>query len=203
MKGFFVAFEGIDGVGKSTQAGLLAAALAGKGYPVLSTREPGGTALGEKLRGLLLDRALAPAPWTEVFLYAACRAQHVAEKIRPALEKGHVVIADRFLDSTLAYQGFGRGLALEELERISLLAAGGLVPDLTVLLDMPVEEALGRLAGRPDRLEGEGREFFRRVRRGYLWLAARHPDRYLVLDARLSPLELHRAILEAFEVKAR
>lgn len=203
MKGFFVVFEGIDGVGKTTQARLLASSLAQRGYPVLSTREPGGTDLGEGIRGLLLDRTLAPVPWAEVFLYAASRAHHVATKIRPALEKGYVVVCDRFLDSTLAYQGFGRGLDLEELERINLLAAGDLVPDLTVLLDMPVEEALGRLSGRLDRLEREDVEFFCRVRQGYLWLAEKHPWRYMVLDARQDPLELQKMTLAAIEVKMR
>ncbi|MBE3588559.1 MAG: dTMP kinase [Thermoanaerobacteraceae bacterium] len=204
MKGFFIAFEGMDGVGKTTQVQLLAESLQKKGWAVTVTREPGGTPAGERIRGLLLDPALAGlTPLAEVLLYAAARAEHVARKIIPDLEAGRVVISDRFVDSTLAYQGYGRGLDLPALSGINRLAAGSLVPHLTVLLDMPVEEALARLPAGADRLERESGAFFRRVRRGFLELRLRDPQRYLLLDGRLPPLELHGRILRVVEERLK
>ncbi|RKO67965.1 dTMP kinase [Desulfofundulus salinus] len=200
MKGFFVVFEGIDGAGKTTQARLLAQALVQRGHPVVLTREPGGTPVGEKIRSLLLDPVLAGlTPLAEALLYAGARAELVASTIRPALAGGRVVISDRFVDSSLAYQGYGRCLDLKELEQLNALATGGLVPDLTVLLDMPAAEALARLTGRADRIEQERLDFFDRVRWGYRQLVKRAPQRYLVLDGRLGCRELHRQILKAVE----
>ncbi|AEG13686.1 Thymidylate kinase [Desulfofundulus kuznetsovii DSM 6115] len=200
MKGLFIVFEGIDGAGKTTQARLLATALIRRGHPVVLTREPGGTPVGEKIRSLLLDPVLAGLnPLAEALLYAGARAELVARIIRPALAQGRVVISDRFVDSSLAYQGYGRCLDLKELEQLNALATGKLVADLTVLLDMPAAGALARLAGRADRIERERQDFFDRVRRGYLQLVKRAPERYLVLDGRLDRRELHRQILKAVE----
>ncbi|WP_282434525.1 dTMP kinase [Desulfotomaculum copahuensis] len=193
-------FEGIDGTGKTTQVNLLARALSGRGLPVLVTREPGGTAAAEAIRRLLLDPAgESLEPLTEVLLYAAARAQHVARKIRPALAAGRVVLCDRFADATLAYQGFGRGLEIGALAGLNALAAGGLVPALTFLLDMPPAEALARLKRPADRMEREGIEFYRQVRRGYLELAAREPGRYRVIDARPAAGTVHGLVLAAVE----
>ena len=178
----FLTLEGIEGSGKSTQARRLAATL---GPGVVLTREPGGTALGRGVRGLLLDpvhRGMAPA--AEMLLFFADRAQHVAEVIRPALAQGQVVISDRYTDSSLAYQGYGRGLRLDLIYAMHEAGTGGLWPDLTLLLDLPAEQGLGRVAsrGRHDRLEAEVLEFHERVRQGYLELAGREPQRWVVLD---------------------
>lgn len=181
---------------------MLAGALSGKGFPVLVTREPGGTAAAEAIRRLLLDPAgESLEPLTEVLLYAAARAQHVARTIRPALTAGRVVLCDRFSDATLAYQGFGRGLTVGKLTGLNELAAGGLVPALTILLDMPPEEALARLRRPADRIEREGMEFYQRVRRGYLELAAREPGCYRIIDARPAAGTVHGLVLAAVEEK--
>lgn len=177
-------FEGGDAVGKSTQAAALQAWLQQQGHDVLRTREPGGTELGEALRELVLHREWAIAPRAEALLYAADRAHHVATVVRPALERGEVVIQDRYLDSSVAYQGSGRVLDPAEVRRLSLWAAEGLVPDLTVLLDLPAEVARSRRSGRGyDRLEAEEDAFHERVRIAFLGLAEAEPDRFLVLDA--------------------
>lgn len=183
MTGLFAVFEGVDGSGKSTQAARLAGWLERAGHQALLTREPGATPLGAALRELLLAGRVEVAPRAELLLYAADRAQHVADVIEPALRAGRVVVSDRFADSTVAYQGAGRGLPVEEVEAVARLAAGGLVPDLTVLLDLDPELAAGRLAGPGDRLEREAAAFHRRVRACFLSLAGRAPERYLVLDA--------------------
>lgn len=190
--GFFITFEGIEGCGKTTQLQRLAAKLQATGEAVLITREPGGCAIADALRAILLDSANhAMAPTTELLLYAAARAQHVAEVIRPALEAGRIVLCDRFSDATLAYQGYGRGLDRELIGELNRVATGGLNPDLTLLLDFPAEEGLERARQRnagsdgPDegRFEAEALPFHRRVRDGYLALAAAE-DRFRVIDAR-------------------
>ena len=190
--GFFITFEGIEGCGKTTQLQRLAAALTAAGQAVLVTREPGGCAIADALRAVLLDSAnQAMAPTTELLLYAAARAQHVAEVIRPALAEGRIVLCDRFSDATLAYQGYGRGLDRELIRELNRVATGGLVPDLTVLLDFPAEEGLARARQRnagssgPDegRFEAESLAFHRRVREGYLALATAAP-RFRIVDAR-------------------
>lgn len=182
-RGLFIAFEGGDGAGKSTQSRLLGAAL-GTRYTVLHTREPGGTELGHRIRELLLhgeDGSVSPR--AEALLFAADRAHHVATVVRPALDRGHVVLTDRYLDSSVAYQGAARDLGHEEIRDLSLWAVEGLVPDLTVLLDVSAAEGRERRGTEHDRLEREADAFHDRVRAGFLDLARRAPERYLVLDA--------------------
>ena len=187
--GTFVAVEGGEGAGKSTQVEALAAWLRGAGHEVVVTREPGSTPAGARVRELLLDPASALAPRAEALLYAADRAQHVDAVIVPALQRGAVVVTDRYVDSSLAYQGAGRDLAVEEVARLSQWATGGVRPDLVLLLD--VDPAVGlvraRRVGEPDRIEAESLAFHRRVRQGFLDLAARAPDRYLVVAADQPP----------------
>jgi dTMP kinase len=182
--GLFVAFEGGEGTGKTTQARLIAIWLREQGYDVVMTHEPGATKVGMRLRALLLDTAHAGmSPHAEALMYAADRAEHVASVIEPALARGAVVITDRYIDSSLAYQGTGRGLRTPEIARLNSWATGGRTPDLTVLLDMPPEAGLGRRHRSADRLEAEPAEFHRRVRAGFLGLARAEPSRYLVVDA--------------------
>lgn len=182
--GFFIALEGGDGAGKSTQVEALAQWIRAKGHEVVVTREPGATAVGKRLRSILLDVSSAGISHrAEALLYAADRAEHVDTVIRPALERGAVVISDRYIDSSVAYQGAGRDLAPTEIARISRWATGGLVPHLTVLLDVTPETARERFTEAPDRLESEPAEFHERVRAGFLTLAAADPARYLVVDA--------------------
>jgi dTMP kinase len=184
-RGFFLVFEGGEGAGKSTQVQLLTEWLRSRGCTVVVTREPGATAIGSQVRALLLDPANRVARRAEALLYAADRADHVEKVIRPALERGDVVISDRYVDSSLAYQGSGRDLAREDVARISRWATDGLVPDLTVLLDVPTGTGLTRVGVEPDRIEAEPEEFHERVRRGFRELAERNPERYLVVDATL------------------
>jgi dTMP kinase len=178
----FVTFEGLDGSGKTTQAELLRERLEAEGEDVVLTREPGGTELGERIRDLVLHGGHV-APWAEALLYAASRAQHVEEVIRPALARGASVVCDRYLDSSVAYQGVGRGLGLDRVLQLNLDAVGGLLPDRTFLLALDPAQVTARLAEQqPDRLEREGDEFHTRVADGYRQLASRFPDRIVVLD---------------------
>ncbi|HAG10888.1 MAG TPA: dTMP kinase [Desulfotomaculum sp.] len=201
-RGLFFVFEGIDGAGKSTQAELLAGALLRSGREVETYRDPGGTPLGENVREMLLDKSACPdlSFAAEALLYAAARAQLAAGRIGPAMAMGRTVISDRFGDSTIAYQGYGRGLDVGLLTRVNDLATGGLTPDLTFLLDLSPELSKKRIAGEADRLEQEETPFFRRVREGYLFLAGQRPGAYHVLDAMLSKEEIHRRVIEAVEV---
>lgn len=186
--GFFVAFEGGEGAGKSTQARLLAGWLREQGRPVVLTREPGDSPIGPAVRALLLDPATAGlSARAEALLYAADRAEHVASVVRPALLGGAVVVSDRYADSSTAYQGAGRGLGVDAIARLSSWATGGLVPDLTVLLDVDPSVGLRRPTGPADRLEREPPDFHRRVRDAFRQIAAANPGRYLVLDATRSP----------------
>lgn len=186
-RGMFITFEGPEGSGKSTQIRLLAEALRAQGVVVTVTREPGGSPLGAAIRKLLLDSPVRPASDAELFLFLADRADHVANVIRPALTRGEVVLCDRYSDSTFAYQGGGRGLPLARLKRLDCEATGGLKPDLTLLLDLPVEKGLERAekrgAGKKDRMEKERLGFHRRVRDCFLFLAKKEPRRFRVLDA--------------------
>lgn len=184
--GLFITLEGGDGSGKSTQAELLSSWLRDSGHTVLRTREPGGTDLGTELREIVLHRRGDIVPRAEALLYAADRAHHIATKVRPALGRGEIVIQDRYLDSSVAYQGAGRVLDGTEVRNLSLWAAEGLLPDLTILLDL--DESVGRTRldearTRYDRLESEESEFHTRVRERYLELAAAEPGRFLVLNA--------------------
>ena len=182
--GVFVCFEGGEGAGKSTQARTLATTLEERGHPVLLTFEPGDTPVGEEVRRIVLDPATGElSDRTEALLYAADKAEHVDTVVLPALERGEVVITDRYVDSTLAYQGAGRSLAAEEVERVARWATRDLRPHLTVVLDLDPEHGFGRFDER-DRIEGESLEFHERVREAFLDLAAADPDHYLVLDAR-------------------
>jgi dTMP kinase len=198
--GLFIAFEGGEGAGKSTQATLLASWLRQRGHDVVLTHEPGATPIGTALRSLLLDhREDHPSPRAEALLYAADRAQHVDTVVRPALGRGADVITDRYLDSSIAYQAAGRELAADEVARLSSWATHGLRPDLTVLLDVAPSTGLSRFESAPDRLESESLAFHERVRAAFQALAGVAPDRYLVLDASLAVDELHAKIRERLE----
>ena len=204
--GVFLTLEGPEGGGKSTQAARLIARLEALGIVIVRTREPGGTPTGEMLRDILQhDRAGEPvAPETEVLLFAASRAQHMRRVILPALERGEWVVCDRFVDSTYAYQGYGRGFDLAALRRINDFAVCGRMPDLTLLFDIDIPSALGRMRDRhvekghvPDRIESEAEAFHHRVREGYLELARAEPARYRVLDAALPPDQVEQAVWSA------
>ena len=195
--GLFIALEGGEGAGKTTQARMLAIWLREQGFDVITTREPGATKVGMRLRALLLDTThTGMSPRAEALMYAADRAEHVAEVISPALERGGVIITDRYTDSSLAYQGAARGLRTEDVAWLSHWATDGLVPDLTILLDLPPQAGLGRRTRSADRLEAEPTEFHDRVRAGFLSLARQDPQRYLVLDATRSAAELTQEIQE-------
>ncbi len=181
MRGFFVAFEGVDRSGKTTQLKALAERLREK-HEVVETREPGGTPVAEAVRVLLLADDVDMSARCEALLFAAARADHVERTIRPALQRGAVVLTDRFVDSSLAYQGVARGLGVDEVERVNLWATDGLMPDLTIMLDLPVGASTQR-DGEVDRMENEGELFQARVRRGLLDLAGRAGHRYCVIDA--------------------
>ena len=204
MSGLFITFEGGDGSGKSTQAGLLAEWLTEQGRTVVRTREPGGTDVGVEERNLVLHHRGDIDPHAEALLYAADRAHHVATLVRPALERGEVVIQDRYFDSSVAYQGAGRVLDAKEVRDLSLWATDGLLPDVTVLLDLDENLARTRLdaADKPfDRLENEKTEFHARVRAGFLALAEAEPERFLVLDASKPVDELAAAIRARVEAE--
>lgn len=199
MKGFFISFEGIEGTGKSTQASLLSAYLQQHEWTVIRTREPGGTAISLKIRELLLsldNREMDPV--TELLLYNAARVQHIREVIDPALERGEIVICDRFSDSTLAYQGYGRGIDRTMILALDKLATKGMRPDLTLLLDIDVETGLkrNREINKRDRLELEDIAFHEKVRAGFLRMAEEEPDRIRIIDCSGSIETIHRDILK-------
>lgn len=208
----FITFEGIEGCGKSTQINLLAAQLQQQGYQVLLTREPGGCPIADQIRSLLLDADnRAMVPMTELMLYAAARAQHLAEVVQPALDSGTLVLCDRFSDATRAYQAFGRGIDRQTMESLNDLACNGLAPDLTLLLDCLVEIGLKRARQRivgsngpkEERFELESLHFHQRVRDGYLQLAAEEPDRFVIIDAAVSQEQAATAILQAVQQRLR
>ena len=193
----FISFEGLDGSGKTTQAAMLADALEAEGQRIVRVREPGGTPAGERIRSLLLDPGETIAPVAEALLYAAARAQLVDDVIRPALRDGAHVVADRFIDSSLAYQGVARGLGVEPVLDVNRFATGGLFPDRTVLLRLGGGEAARRRDAEPDRIEAEGDGFQEQVARGFEELAARFPDRIVEVDASGSPVEVLARVREA------
>lgn len=208
MSGIFITFEGMEGSGKSTLIALLADTFEKKGIEVAVTREPGGTWLGKSLRKILLDPAgVPPCPLGELFLYAADRAQHVEEKIKPSLNENRVVLCDRFSDATAAYQGYGRGISLDTISLIDREARGGTTPDLTVLLDLPPEVGLRRARSRNElsgdvtetRMDDELPAFHRKVREGYLAISVGEPERFLVLDATKKPEELASSVMQELE----
>lgn len=207
MKGLFVTFEGVDGCGKSTQVQLVTERLLFEGYPVVRTREPGGTPLAEKIRSLLIDPDNSEmVHGCELLLYLAARAQHVQERIVPELNNGSIVICDRFQEATFAYQGFGRGLPMQKLQMLNEFATGGLSPDLTFLFDIPVEKAMLRMSAMhkvKDRLELGGAPFFERIRQGYLQVAKESPGRCIVLDGDLPREKLAETIYETIEKKIK
>jgi dTMP kinase len=202
--GTFITFEGIDGCGKSTQMRLLASELRMRGLEVVTTREPGGTPLGKRLRTVLLDPQIEVDPLAELLLFAADRAQHVRTLLKPAIDSGGIVLSDRYADATAAYQGAGRSFTTEMIANVIALATGGLKPDLTLIFDLPVAECLSRTSRRTedetnnktDRLDAEDAAFHTRVRDAYLQLAANEPDRVRIIDASGSINETHERVLE-------
>lgn len=198
--GLFVAFEGVEGSGKGTQIRLAKEWLEGRGVPVLVTREPGGTVMGEELRRMLLDHETGHVePRTEALLFAASRAQHVATVIRPALAEGKVVVCDRYIDSSLAYQGWARGLGEQDVLTLNVWATQGLFPDLVVLLHLEPEAGLLRSLEEPDRIEVEGADFHAKVSDAYLRIAEEHPERVVVVDADQPPETVHEQVTEALK----
>lgn len=195
-KGLFITFEGGDGCGKTTQIELLDKYLQSKGYKTLVTREPGAKGLGVKLREILLNYDGEVSPTCESFLFLADRAQHVDCIIKPALEDGVIVLCDRHTDSTVAYQGYGRGLDLEQIHKLNNIATSGLKPDLTIVLDVDVETSQARVGKEKDRMESAGIEFFERVRNGFLEIAKQEPQRVKVINSAESIENIHKQILE-------
>lgn len=207
--GLLITMEGPDGSGKTMQMDLLEQALREQGYQVVRSREPGGTPIGEAIRSIILNPEYAEMdPMTEAILYAASRAQHVAEKIKPALERGDIVLLDRFLDSSLVYQGIGRGMTIETIEAINRFATGGLQPDATFMVYIDYEEGLRRKQkqnGSLDRMESQQDNFHRRVNEGCLELAKRYPERIQLIDGARDPQTIHQDILKRVQklVEAR
>lgn len=205
MKGIFITFEGIEGCGKSTQAKLLAEYLQKRGIEVLSTREPGGPKISEEIREILLSNANDEMiPRTEVLLYMASRSQHTGEWIIPALKSGKIVISDRYFDSTIAYQGAARKIERKIIDTLTTFATFGLKPDITFLVDLPVEVGLSRIEqNNADRLERESLDFHRKVRAGFLKIAEQEKDRYIILNGADTVNEIHREIIKKIDEKIR
>jgi len=202
LNGKFITLEGIDGSGKSTQLRMLAESLHCRGVDFVTTCEPGGTPLGRRLRAAFLETNEAVAPMAELLSFAADRAQHVEYLIKPALARGSVVISDRYADATFAYQGAGRGFAEDKVLQVIELATGGLKPDLTIFFDIPVVEAVRRMAGRDERqaksnrMDVETADFYGRVRSGYLKIAESEPLRFRIVNAAGTPQEIHARVLD-------
>lgn len=198
-KGLFITFEGPDGCGKTTQMNLLAQYFEKKGKKVVLTREPGGKGLGEKVREILLNYDGEVSDRCESFLFLADRAQNIDIIVKPAVKQGEIVLCDRHIDSTVAYQGYGRGLDINEINMLNNLATGGKKPDLTLVFDVDVETSMKRVGKEKDRMESAGIEFHNRVRNGYLELATQEPDRIKVLDATKTIEEIHEKVIEIIE----
>lgn len=197
--GLFITFEGADGCGKTTQIELLDTYLRNKGFNTLLTREPGAKGLGVKLREILLNYDGEVSPQAESFLFLADRAQHIDCIIKPALKEGTIVLCDRHTDSTVAYQGYGRGLDLDRINSLNEIATGGLKPDLTIVFDIDVETSMSRVGKNKDRMESAGMEFFNRVRNGYLEIAKQEPDRVKVIDSSDTIENIHKQVVELIE----
>ena len=197
-KGLFITFEGADGCGKTTQMNLLKDYLIQNGYEVVLTREPGAKGLGEQLREILLNYDGEVADRCESFLFLADRAQNIETIVIPAIKQGKIVLCDRHIDSTVAYQGYGRGLDLDEINSLNNIATGGIKPDLTYVFDVDVETSAKRVGDEKDRMESAGKEFFNRVRNGYLELAKKEPQRVKVIDSTRSIEEVFQNVLKEF-----
>ena len=202
-KGLFITFEGADGCGKTTQLNLLKQYLINKNFDVLVTREPGAKGLGEKLRDILLNYDGEVSNRCESFLFLADRAQHIDTIVKPAIEKGQIVLCDRHTDSTVAYQGYGRGIDIEQINRLNEIATDGLKPDLTFVFDIDIETSMSRVGTEKDRMESAGNDFFNRVRNGYLEIAKNEPKRVKVIDATRSIDEVFDSVLKEFNILAQ
>ncbi len=200
-KGLFITFEGADGCGKTTQLKLLKDYLENKGYDVLLTREPGGKGLGEKVREILLNYDGEVSDRCESFLFLADRAQNIDIIVKPAIDEGKIVLCDRHTDSTAAYQGYGRGLDLDEIHMLNNLATGNKKPDLTLVFDVDIETSMNRVGSEKDRMESSGAEFFNRVRNGYLELAKQEPERIKVVNSTKSIEEVYKDVIKIIEDK--
>lgn len=198
-QGLFITFEGPDGCGKTTQMNLLAQYFEKKGKKVVLTREPGGKGLGEKVREILLNYNGEVSDRCESFLFLADRAQNIDIIVKPAVKQGEIVLCDRHIDSTVAYQGYGRGLDINEINMLNNLATGGKKPDLTLVFDVDVETSMKRVGKEKDRMESAGIDFHNRVRNGYLELATQEPTRIKVLDATKTIEEIHEKVVEIVE----
>lgn len=192
----FITFEGADGCGKTTQIKLIDEYLRSKGYKTLLTREPGSKGLGEKIREILLNYDGEVSSRCESFLFLADRAQHVDCIIKPALQEGTIVLCDRHTDSTVAYQGYGRGLDIEEIKKLNALATGGLKPDLTIVFDVDIETSQARVGKNKDRMESAGIEFFKKVREGFLKIAKEEPQRVKVINSSDTIENIHKKVVE-------
>ena len=199
QKGFFITFEGADGCGKTTEIKLLDEYLRSRGKSVLLTREPGAKGLGVKLREILLNYDGEVSPNCESFLFLADRAQHVDCIIKPALQEGKIVLCDRHTDSTVAYQGYGRGLDIERIKMLNSIAVNDLKPDLTIIFDIDIETSLARVGNSKDRMESAGIDFFNRVRNGYLEIARQEPERVKVINSGETIDNIHKQIVELVE----
>lgn len=195
-KGLFITFEGADGCGKTTQIKLAAEYLKNKGYDVILTREPGAKGLGEQLREILLNYDGIVSDRCESFLFLADRAQHIDTIVVPAVDAGKIVLCDRHIDSTVAYQGYGRGQDIEQINKLNMIATNNRKPDLTIVFDIDVETSMSRVGNEKDRMESSGTEFFNKVRHGYLEIAKQEPQRVRVLDAAKSIEEIHQCVIK-------
>lgn len=198
-RGLFITFEGADGCGKTTQLNLLKEYFTDNGYEVVVTREPGAKGLGEKLRDILLNYDGEVSDRCESFLFLADRAQHIDTIVKPALEQGKIILCDRHTDSTVAYQGYGRGLDIEQINKLNNIATDGLKPDLTFVFDVDVETSMARVGGEKDRMESSGNDFFNKVRNGYLEIAKCEPQRVKVIDAKLPIDKVFEQVLSVFK----
>jgi dTMP kinase len=198
-KGLFITFEGADGCGKSTQMQLLKQYLQNKGYNIVETREPGGKGLGEKIREILLNYDGEVSDRCESFLFLADRAQNIDIIVKPAIRDGKIVLCDRHTDSSVAYQGYGRGLDIEEINRLNTLSTGGLKPDLTYVFDVDIETSMTRVGKEKDRMESAGDEFFNKVRKGYLEIAKQEPERVKVINAKNDIETVFQDVLKEIE----
>ncbi len=195
-KGLFITFEGADGCGKTTQIKLAAEYLKNKGYDVILTREPGAKGLGEQLREILLNYDGIVSDRCESFLFLADRAQHIDTIVVPAVDAGKIVLCDRHIDSTVAYQGYGRGQDIEQINKLNMIATNNRKPDLTIVFDIDVETSMSRVGSEKDRMESSGTEFFNKVRHGYLEIAKQEPQRVRVLDSAKSIEEIHESVIK-------